>query len=174
MQYNVAQLLKEHTGASRKYLVDVELADIDEDLRLRAPARGEITLIRTTDGVLATGVLSTSVEITCDRCLEPFVAPVEINLEEDFVATVDVMTGAAREMEDGADRATFIDGQHMLDLTEVVRQDILLALPMHPVCRPDCLGLCPQCGQNLNAAPCSCEPIVADSRWDALRDLVTH
>jgi len=173
MRYNVAQLLKQHTGAARKHLVDEELPDLDKDLRLRAPVRGEITLIRTTDGVLVTGTLHTAVELDCDRCLEPFVTPVEIDLEEDFLATVDVLTGLPLEIPDDADPATLIDSQHVLDLTEVMRQNIIVALPMHPVCRPDCLGLCPECGQNLNEGPCACELLPADPRWDALRDIAS-
>lgn len=171
MRYNVAQLLKQHTGASQKHLVDGELPDLDEDLRLQGPLQGKLTFIRTTDGVLATGTLRTSVEIVCDRCLEPFVVPLEIFIEENFLASVDVLTGVAVKIADGADPAALIDSQHMLDLTEVVRQDILLALPMHPVCRPDCLGLCYQCGHSLNEGPCGCEPLPADPRWAVLHDI---
>jgi uncharacterized protein len=172
MRYNVAQLLKQHSGTTRTHVVDVELPNLDEELQLRAPVQGEVTFMRTSDGVLVTGVLHTEVEISCDRCLEPFVVPVSISLEESFLATVDILTGMPVELEEGADRAVLIDSQHTLDLTEVVRQDILVALPMHPVCSPDCRGLCPECGKNLNEGPCDCQPAPVDLRWEALRDLV--
>ncbi len=171
MRYNVAQLLKQHTGATRTHILDVELPHLDEDLHLVAPLQGEVTLMRSTDGVLVTGRLHTDVEVYCDRCLEPFVVPVIIDLEESFLATVDIWTGMPVELEEDADRALLIDSQHTLDLTEVVRQDILVALPMHPVCRPDCRGLCPQCGKNLNEGPCDCEPAPVDPRWQALLNL---
>jgi uncharacterized protein len=60
----------------------------------------------------------------------------------------------------------------VLDLTEVVRQAIFLAIPMSPVCRADCAGLCPQCGQNLNEGQCHCVSEVVDPRLEVLKQLL--
>ena len=65
-----------------------------------------------------------------------------------------------------------IDEHHILDLTEAVRQYALLALPMKPLCRQDCAGLCPTCGHNLNQGGCGCPPQGPDPRWSGLNKLL--
>jgi uncharacterized protein len=171
MQYNVSQLLKAHSGVSRRYEVEADIEGLDEELKPRDLLRGEVQLMRTSQGILVTGHLHTVVELTCDRCLEPFTVPVEIDLEEEFRPTVDIGTGASLPVVAEEDGAGLINGHHILDLTEVVRQALLLAIPMHPLCRPDCAGLCPECGQNLNEGSCQCQPRVEDLRWAALKEL---
>ena len=59
----------------------------------------------------------------------------------------------------------------VIDLGEDVRQTLILAVPLKLLCRPECKGLCPQCGTNLNNETCSCTTVEADPRWDALRAL---
>lgn len=171
MRFNVAQLLKEPVGSTRTYHLAEDIQDLGEEVKLTHPIEGAIRLIHTTDGVLVSGQLRTEVELTCGRCLESFANTVEFTLEEEFHPTVDISTGAKLPLEDGEDEATLIDGQHIIDLLEVMRQDILLALPSHPLCKPDCAGLCSQCGQSLNEGSCTCEQSFGDPRWEALRAL---
>ncbi|MBM3157836.1 MAG: DUF177 domain-containing protein, partial [Chloroflexi bacterium] len=61
-----------------------------------------------------------------------------------------------------------INENHILDLSEAIRQYTIMALPMKPVCREDCAGLCPHCGRNLNLGPCKCPPAPPDARWAPL------
>ena len=78
----------------------------------------------------------------------------------------------SRGAEDEEDDTVFkIDANHMMDLTEPVRQALLVAIPMRPLCREDCKGLCPECGANLNYIDCGHHQEAADNRWDALRAL---
>ncbi len=170
MKFNVSQLLREHTGAVREYDVAEDIRGLDPDLVALEPLTGHVTLMRTVDGILATGRMQTVVDMECSRCLTPVVTPVETELEEDFVPTVDVATGQQLLLPEDVDSATLIDEHHILDLTEVVRQDLLLALPVRPLCREDCQGLCPVCGQNRNENPCDCVVDESDPRWAALRD----
>jgi uncharacterized protein len=170
MRYSVAQLLKEHSGAVRKYDVSEDVDGLDADIHALAPLTGQITLLRTADGVLVTGHLHTVVELECSRCLEPVVAPADFDLEEDFVPTIDVLTGRSLPIPVDADEATLIDEHHILDLAEAVRQNILLAQPSHPLCKTDCLGLCPVCGQNRNEGLCDCDLTERDPRWAVLAD----
>lgn len=177
MQYNVAQLLRAPTGTARHYDVDEPAAELQamldgDGVQVQRPIRGTVSLMRTTDGILVTGTLETTVGLVCDRCLDPFEAPVMIELEESFQPTIDIKSGAALPRVAGEELATLIDEHHILDLLEVVRQGTLLAAPMHPVCRPDCAGLCPQCGQNLNEGQCDCEVETADPRWMKLKMLL--
>ncbi|MFQ5854426.1 MAG: DUF177 domain-containing protein [Anaerolineae bacterium] len=178
MQYNVAQLLRAPTGTLRHHDVD-ELASevqalLDGDgIKVQGPLQGAVTLMRITDGILVTGTLEISLELTCDRCLDAFDVSVQVELEEDFRPSIDIKSGAALPPVGGEELETLIDEYHILDLSEVVRQGILLAAPMHPVCRADCAGLCPQCGQNLNEGPCDCDVEALDPRWSQLQSLLS-
>jgi uncharacterized protein len=171
MRFNVAQLLREPVGSTRKYYLEEDIQDLGEEVKLTHPIEGAIRLIHTTEGVLVSGQLHTEVELTCSRCLESFSIAVDFTLEEEFRPTIDISTGAKLPSIDGEDEATRIDSQHIIDLREVMRQDILLALPTRPLCKLDCAGLCSQCGQNLNEGSCTCEQPLADPRWEALRAL---
>jgi len=172
MRFNVAQLLKEPVGSTRKYHLAEDIQGLGEEVKLTHPIEGAIRLIHTTEGVLVSGQLHTEVELSCGRCLESFSTAVDFALEEEFRPTIDISTGGKLSPVDGEDEATLIDDQHTIDLLEVMRQDILLALPPRPLCKPDCAGFCSQCGQNLNEGPCStCEQPPGDPRWEVLRTL---
>ena len=114
-----------------------------------------------------------TVEKSCGRCLTTFTAPVSIELEEQFYPVVDVATGAPVEAPPDADEANSIDSQHILDLYEIVRQELLLESESLRNCRPDCKGLCPQCGQDRNTDPCTCQDEAIDLRWAGLKALQT-
>lgn len=172
MRFNVAQLLKSPTGASREYDLNEDIAGIDRDLDVIETLTGKIRFLRTDKGILVTGHLQTEVRVPCRRCLAPVTAPVEFDLEEQFRPSVDIFTGAAIPVEDGEDEATRTDGHHILDLTEVIRQNLLLAIPISPLCSPHCRGLCPDCGANLNEEPCSCQHEEGDPRLAVLRELL--
>ena len=167
MRFNVAQLLKKATGSSRRYQMREEIRGIDPDLIMREPLVGQIEMVRTADGILVRGELTTAVELQCDRCLEPFIQRVEFKIEEEFHPAIDMKTGAQLPSEE----ETRIDEHHILDLTELIRQSIFLTLPMHPVCQLNCLGLCDRCGQNLNQGPCDCKESMVDPRLEILRKL---
>ena len=169
-QINVAQLLKSPVGTSREYDIEATVPSPDDGMQIIKPVVGRICLTRINGGVLAQGHFSTEVELTCDRCLGLFSLPVEFALEEQFVPVVDVNTGRWLKMEE-VDPVLLIDDHHILDLAEVFRQAIYLELPMHPICGPDCRGLCPRCGQNLDAGPCDCVDDEIDPRWESLQSL---
>jgi uncharacterized protein len=160
MQVNVAQLLKGDVGSVRDYEVD-GVIDVTENGK-GSPVRGEVSLTRTDRSILAKGVVNSEVELTCSRCLNQFNCPLTLNIEEEYFPTTDIVSGASLSSSDESDRFT-IDEHHVLDLTEALRQCALLAIPMKPLCREDCAGLCPNCGHNLNLGPCSCPPQGADS-----------
>lgn len=171
MQFNVAQLLKEPLGSTRKYEINEELDDLDPDLVIQQPIEGKVKFTKLTQGLLVTGDMETVVEVNCGRCLDPFDVPIDIEIEEEFRPTIDIQTGAKLPVGDEDDDATLIDDKNCIDLSEVVRQQLLLALPSHPLCRDDCKGLCPTCGQNLNEGSCTCHDDSVDPRWEALKNL---
>ncbi len=172
MRYNVAQLLKEQSGHTRRYTLHEDIGHLDADITPLSTLDGNIQFIRTADGILVVGSLHCSLELTCSRCLEPFTFPLQFTLEEEFRPTIDIVTGAYLPLPADADIATQIDARHTLDLTEVVRQNILLALPLNPICRTACKGLCPICGKNLNEGTCDCAHNEIDPRLQSLKRLL--
>lgn len=173
LRHNVAQLLQELTGAQRRYSFEVESPFADGSLELTSPLKGIVTFTRTSQGVLVEARVQTTVRLPCDRCLEPTEYPLDVEWSEEFHPSVDVLTGRHLPVElDDLDEAVVIDDHHILDLTETIRQHLLLALPSHPLCREDCAGLCPQCGANLNQESCTCSTEPADPRWARLADLL--
>jgi uncharacterized protein len=169
-QFNVAQLLKQPSGTRRVYDIDTsEVPPFDDDLEVVAPFRGQVRLMRVGAGVLVTGGLETTLEVACTRCLTAFQTPVSFEIEEEFKPSVDIQTGGVLPQDPEQDEATLIDERHILDLAEVMRQSLVLSSPSSPVCRPDCQGFCPQCGQDLNEGSCDCQPEATDPRWAALK-----
>jgi uncharacterized metal-binding protein YceD (DUF177 family) len=150
MQFNVAQLLKEPTGAVRRYDLVEDISQIDPDLEILGPLVGKVQLMRTNSGVLVTGELSTAVRSTCNRCLEPIAVPVRFELIENFRPLTEVETGRylrpdeyEGDADDLEDEALLINEQHILNLTEIVRQNIWLALPKYPSCNWEGPDPCP-------------------------------
>ncbi len=172
MKYNVAQLLREQSGGIRQHTLHEDISQLDPDIVPLTALTGNAQMIRTADGVLVRGQFTTSVELVCSRCLEPFSLPVRFTLEEEFHPTIDIVTGANLPQVEDEEKATLIDAHHILDLTEVVRQNILLAIPPYPVCRNKCAGLCPHCGQNWNEGPCDCTDEAMDPRFAVLKQLL--
>ena len=168
MRINVSQQLKSPIGLKWDYEVE-EVVDIAGGER---KVEGEVTLVRTDRGILAKAGLHTEVEFTCSRCLASFDFPLTLNIEEEYFPTTDVVSGASLLFPDEPGCFT-IDEHHILDLTEAVRQYVLLAIPMKPLCRQDCAGLCPTCGHNLNQGPCHCPSQQVDPRWAKLRKLAS-
>lgn len=172
MRYNVAQLLKEQSGHSRQYILHEDISRLDPEIVPLSALDGTIQLLRTGDGILVLGQLQTSLEFECVRCLVQFGKPLKFQLEEEFHPTIDIVTGATLPQIDEDEATTRIDDHHEIDLTEVVRQNLLLAAPQKPICRTKCLGLCPSCGKNWNEGPCDCKHDETDPRWDALKLLL--
>ncbi len=170
LQYNVAQLMKEQIGATRRHAVETDIAELFLEWPITHPLMGEVHFLRTNRGILVRAELETGVEIACSRCLEPVRHRLWLTFEEVFTPTVDVRTGGKAKL-DEEDRALWIDDHHSLDISEIVRQDVLLNITSHVLCREDCLGICPACGQNRNEEPCDCIGEYLDRRWAKLSAL---
>lgn len=146
---NVAGLLREPPGAVRT----VELGDLEWPAEGALPPRrvlGTLRLQRTNRGILATGQARTLARRTCIRCLDEFDEPVDVELNEEFLSTHDPLTGATLALEPTDAEVARIDAHQEIDLGPVLADELALAEPMHPLCRPDCRGLCPICGQRLD------------------------
>jgi uncharacterized protein len=165
VQFNVSGLIQEGIGAVRQYDV---VGAIASEGRPPEPVTGRTELLRTKDGVLVRAHLELDEPELCSRCARPLAERVVIDFEEEFQSTVDPRSGEAVRQVDPD--AFLIDANHMLDLTEAVRQYREVSRVMQPLCQPDCRGLCPRCGADLNLGPCRCEE-AADERWEGLAAL---
>lgn len=160
MLFNVSQLLRESVGSTRHYEIGPE-----------PPIhRGTAELMRTPDGVLVRVEADLVLEAECSRCLAPFGYRAHLSFEEVYAQRFDVVTGARLPAPEDQDMLP-IAPNHTIDITEAVRQYSEGVAEMQPLCRPDCPGICPECGQDLTVASCRCDRAPADSRWAALAAL---
>jgi len=172
MIFNVAQLMKAPVGTSLVNDFREEDIQLDDDIEVIGPIDGHVRMRRTNQGLLVDGWVELTLELSCNRCLKTFEQPMHVDFEEQFYPTVDVISGMPLDPFD-EDEIFPIDAHHEVDLTEAVRQNVLLALPMVTICREDCKGLCPQCGQDLNLGSCECKPEV-DARLSVLKQLLQN
>jgi uncharacterized protein len=155
------------------FSLEFQPAEVDEEFRrsgLRevealGPLRAQVTLVPSDGEVLLVGQVSMGVRYNCVRCLEPF----EDGLRERFQVTLSTRANAPAdpEIRSGNLEIEILRGSEV-DLTELVTEQMYLALRPHPVCRAACRGLCPSCGADLNKSPCRCDGGTVDSRFAVL------
>ncbi len=144
----------------------------DQQIKQTEPivCSGVAELTEATLEVCVSGHVATRMEIACDRCLETTVLPLEADFS--LLYRPAFLSPEQREIavEESEAEVGFYEGEG-LDLGDVLREEILLLLPMQRVCREDCKGICPVCGQNRNQVDCQCHQELADDRWADLRNL---
>jgi len=128
----------------------------------RASKKGEEVRLR--------GSIRTTIEVGCDRCLAPQNSPLEVEFDTSFIpqSAADAEAENVELLPEHLVLAAY-EGD-AIDLDELVREQVLLAIPTRHLCREECKGLCPTCGADLNAAQCACEQREVDPRWAALAD----
>ena len=161
MRYNASALLKAPIGAKIKFVVEENQRFRQGDLMANF-VRGEVRLTQTGRRIMARGNLETEIEVECVRCLEPSQLPLHIQFEEQL--TFFPANPPDKKYHNGEDG--------YLNLAPILQEQILLATPIQTLCRPDCRGLCSQCGQNLNQGTCACADTTDDPRLAALKTLL--
>lgn len=171
MKLNVAPLLKQPVGT--RIDVQFEESPIDPRGENRELLEADITAIaaevdatHTDPGAYLEGDAHAVVAQMCVRCLRPIPLPVDAHFAEQYYAKLNVVTGGA--MPDAPLDAKVIGSDFKIDLTPLLREEVILATPQAPLCRPDCRGLCPVCGVDLNDSP-HAHGAVTDDRWTSLR-----
>lgn len=135
-------------------------------VRFLEPMAVDLFLVKAEQAVLATGRIAVPVAFECVRCLREFPAALDIPVSTQFVPPPSVPLGEHPMPSDEAEDYYYRDDGIVLD--DLIRQEVLLAVPFNPQCRDDCRGLCAQCGQDLNKGACACAP-PPDPRWAVLR-----
>jgi uncharacterized protein len=160
LRCNVSDLLH-HPASRREVHIEIpgsELGGVAGSRLSSAPLVVDLWLERIPDGIVVHGRVAAEYESECSRCLKPVRARVEDPVRELFEA-------------EAIDGETYpLEGEE-IDLELPVRDAVLLDLPVAPLCREDCAGLCPHCGIDRNETDCDCDPNPPDPRWDALRAL---
>ena len=175
MRVNIGELLADRR-AVRTVAFSERFESPAEDVTLRDPVAGEVSLTSTGLTVYLTGRVHTVVGLVCGACLRPFPQPLEFSVDEEFGRAP---ISPQAETDDGSPRGESALGpedfvvpvgpDEMVDLSEVVRQHLLLALPIAPRCRDECKGLCPSCGADLNMGRCGCPREDIDPRLRVLQ-----
>lgn len=150
-----------------------ELDFASVEMRQAGPlhAVGMAELLANTGGeVRVRGHLDVQMDMECDRCLSAARIPVTSDFDLFYRPMDEIAREEEVEIDEGEAEIAFYEGEGML-LQDVLREQVLLALPMQRLCREDCQGICPVCGGNRNEKPCDCKTKVGDDRWSALRNL---
>ena len=168
MNINVLTELRQPVGSVSTLDLTGELTV--DDLRIEE-LEGTARLIRTNRGLLVRVEATGSTPETCARCLNSTQAVIPIHFEEEYLPIFDPLTG--ERLRSGVEPDAFrISGDFTLDLGEGIRQYLLISGPIQTLCQPDCAGLCPECGANLNENPCDCA-VRSDSRSQQLATIKT-
>ena len=172
MRVNIGEFLADR-HAVRTVAFAERLESLAEDTTLLEPVTGELSLVGTGRTVSLTGRVRTKVRLVCGACVQPFSQSLECAIHEEFEAVrapapQDGTTRVEAAL-GGDDFVVSVEPDEVVDLSEIVRQHLLLALPIAPRCGEDCRGLCPTCGADLNTGPCACPRDSVDPRMEILR-----
>ena len=148
-----------------------DVAQPGDAYRIVAPVDLDFDLHKDKEKFRLVGTARGVLEHLCSRCLEPFPMPVDASFDLRFLPASEMAAGDEREVQD-EDLDTSYYRDDAIDVNELLREQFYLALPMKPLCRDDCKGLCPQCGANWNAGTCTCTTEWEDPRLAALKGLV--
>ena len=168
MLYDVSRLRTGTDRLTRRF--EPSEFPVEEEFRLGAPVDLDVEIHKDATKVRVTGRVVTALQLVCSRCLEPFDIPVDAAFDAMFLPVATNAGGDEQEVADEDLGVSFYKDE-TLDLGELMREQFYLVLPMKPLCRPDCKGLCPVCGINRNRETCTCQTEWTDPRLDALKRL---
>jgi len=142
----------------------------EEQYRIVEPVQLHLDIAKTGERFRLTGRVQTVLELPCSRCLEPFTWPVDASFDLVYHPMAANVGEGEREVEEEDLSTAFYDDQQ-IDLGQLMREQFYLSLPMKPLCRDDCRGLCPMCGTNLNRGTCDCNREWEDPRMAVLKNM---
>ena len=161
LRLNVGFIIHESVGYSRDFPFEFPSVTLKPDSDLKNLS-GKVRVTRTQQGLLVQARMTAATGCECVRCLDDFYQPLAIDFVELYAFTPNSRT----------ESGLMVPETGLLDLEPLVREEMLLAIPINPICRPDCKGLCPVCGGNLNETLCTHEDEEVDSRLSVLKTLL--
>jgi len=165
--------IKQSPGMHKDVPVQIKLDPVElggQQIRFDEPFTGQAEVWNAGDNLLVRAKLAGKAQVPCSRCLTVFSSPFTVSFDEEFIQ------GLPSDDEDTEDlderTVTYYEGDE-IDLTESMRDNILLEIPMKPICQADCKGLCPYCGEDKNLVSCECKATIeVDPRLIAFKDLL--
>ena len=145
-----------------------ELDLMDDRLRLEQPASVTGRIRTSGSEVRVSGKIDARVEVECDRCLKALEVPVSAKFALEYITGQQYESTHVAELSTEEMAVSVFDGE-TIDVDEIVREQILLAVPDRALCNDDCKGICSNCGTDLNSGNCNCESSEIDPRWEALK-----
>lgn len=136
-----------------------------------APIEASFHLERKANGILASGAFTTTAVVLCSRCSEPVSVPLFDQFTIMFTGASEAFRTEESELS-AAEMDVDVMQDDRLDVSRFLRENVLLSLPLQPLCRAECRGLCPHCGINLNEASCRCQVQEGDPRLLPLQHLL--
>jgi len=158
---NVGFIIHEDVGSVCEFPFDFEKIKLSDDLELRNFS-GLVNIGRTPQGLLVTGKLEAGTTLDCVRCLKSFSHSMDWEMTEMY----------AFNEKSVSDSGLIVPEDAQIDLEPLIREYALLEIPINPICKPDCKGLCPECGQDLNMKDCGHHPGMDGSSFSVLKDLL--
>jgi uncharacterized protein len=157
---------EEEQGSLQDYVSRLSSIDFDFEGSLRA----EATIQKMGKSYLILGSVKTVLQLRCARCLKDFSYPLSSSLDLTLHPLKSESSGEEVELGEEDLKSNFFEGGE-IHLSEVACEQIFLEVPYQPLCREECKGLCPKCGQDLNLSPCNCKPEDLGAGFSALRNL---
>jgi uncharacterized protein len=161
LRINVGFILHESVGFSRKIEFDEPTVQVADDVDV-SHLQGGINFTRTTQGIYAQGSLKATIPMECDRCLSEYDQTLSVEVNDLFVYPPSKAT----------DPLLVVPETGILDLTGLLREYLILEIPIHPLCRADCPGLCVICGNKLGEEKCDHPEMEVDPRLAILQSLL--
>ena len=170
MNLDLTQFRQPETDISRRYAPEA-FDGRTSQFQVAEPVDLKFKVQKDKDRFRLIGRIITALELPCSRCVEPFRLPIDSTFDIRYLPQTEMAAEGEREVEeDDLSDAFYRDEQ--IDLAQLMEEQFYLALPMKPLCRDDCKGLCPNCGTNLNDATCDCQVRWEDPRLAALKALL--
>lgn len=170
MHLDLTRLSADTQHVLREYPVEA-FAGAAEDYRVAGPVRLEFDISRSENRYHVAGRVSAALELACSRCAEMFPWPVDASFDLQYLPQADNVGEGDLEVAEEDLGVAYYEADS-IDLGQLMREQFYLAMPMKPLCGPDCKGLCPQCGANRNQGDCGCQVQWEDPRLAPLRRLL--
>ncbi|HET6846592.1 MAG TPA: DUF177 domain-containing protein [Anaerolineales bacterium] len=161
LRLNVGFILHEEVGSSHEFDFDLPEYQLGADLEVRQLV-GHLTIGRTAQGLLFTGEFYAETDLACVRCLSPYAQLLKWTFTELYSMNERSLSESGLLVPEDA----------QIDIGPLLREYALLEVPINPICRPDCRGLCPVCGEDLNIRDCGHRPDAGPSPFGVLRDFI--